>query len=617
MAGILTNPLKLFLARAGVPDKARDQDSVFDRKRSQEIPDLKRIADLPRRRWVEGIGELVDLLSDSFAVEAGSRPCDTSCVCRGAGSMRLLPVQAAALADLHDYRGLLGPIDVGEGKTLLSYLAGSVCEVDRVLLLVPSKLVSKTRKEFALYARHWLQTCEIEILSYELLSRERGLKALLDFAPQMVITDEAQKLKNPRAACTKRVARYMRDNPQTIYADLSGTQLARHLIELHHRMKWALPESLWPLPKRFDHCRELGYALDSKVPLGMRRAPGALMSLCAADEIADVASSSVRDVMLDAARAGFGRRYTETPGVVGAHTAADNLPGLTITGIPIEVPEMADHWHALRVLWETPSGEEIIEPVDVWRHAREMACGFFYYWDPAAPAPWREARSAWAKLVRDTLKYSRTYDTGLQVALAVSKGELGPEAKATHDTWIGLRSTFTPNPVASWVSDATIKFCAAWAAKNSGIIWVEQRAFGARLAKATGLPYYSNQGVDPLTGEFIEACESETCIASIESNKEGRNLQHKFSRNLITSCPTTGGTWQQLLGRTHRRGQDAEEVTVDVLISCKEQKEAFEQALADCSFQKNLQQQTQKLAIADVILDEVVDAALRGGPAWV
>ena len=69
-------------------------------------------------------------------------------------------------------------------------------------------------------------------------------------------------------------------------------------------------------------------------------------------------------------------------------------------------------------------------------------------------------------------------------------------------------------------------------------------------------------------------------VASIDANREGKNLQGHWYRNLVTTPPTTATWWEQLIGRTHRRGQASDEVHVDVLMGCRENYDALLTALA-------------------------------------
>jgi hypothetical protein len=88
-------------------------------------------------------------------------------------------------------------------------------------------------------------------------------------------------------------------------------------------------------------------------------------------------------------------------------------------------------------------------------------------------------------------------------------------------------------------------------------------------------------------------------VASIPANGEGRNLQ-VWDRNLITMVPPGALIWEQLLGRTHRDGQLAEEVTVDVLLGCKEHLDAWYGALSGAQAALDTTGMSQKLLTCQV-----------------
>jgi len=204
----------------------------------------------------------------------------------------------------------------------------------------------------------------------------------------------------------------------------------------------------------------------------------------------------------------------------------------------------------------------------------------------------------------------------MQVARACSIGE---QPKDTYDMWQAVKDTFKPNSTPVWLDDYALQATAAWLdTATGGICWVEHVAFGKRLAEITGRSYYGAQGLDK-NKNYIEDAKGEPIIASIAANSEGRNLQRYYSKNLISSVPPGNAVWEQLIGRTHRDGQVADEVTVDVLIECYEQWAAMQQSLLDARYAQDTLGQVQKLNIADVTLQSsssVEELALTGDPLW-
>jgi SNF2 family DNA or RNA helicase len=62
-------------------------------------------------------------------------------------------------------------------------------------------------------------------------------------------------------------------------------------------------------------------------------------------------------------------------------------------------------------------------------------------------------------------------------------------------------------------------------------------------------------------GEDIPDGPAHHCAMSVKAHGTGKNLQ-QWSNNLLTSFLPNGSTLEQLIGRTHRLGQQADEVFV-------------------------------------------------------
>lgn len=177
--------------------------------------EFQRISSLPRRQWTDP--DLAYLASEL-----------TSLLRTPAGAQTLRPVQALALHDAAINGGLFGPIGVGEGKTLITLLLPLVLELQRPLLLLPAALIEKTKREWLgpdpkAYARHWRIPNTLRMFSYDLLGRVQAADELERYQPDGIICDEVHRLKNRRAAVTRRVARYMHDRPYTKFCGLSGS----------------------------------------------------------------------------------------------------------------------------------------------------------------------------------------------------------------------------------------------------------------------------------------------------------------------------------------------------------------------------------------------------------
>ncbi len=584
----MPDPLDLsniFAAVAEATNGARRNTALGqlrEREGVRHTPELDRILNIPRRQALtpDEEAERIDLLTNHLRTPGGT--------------MRLRPVQAQALFEAHDYQGLFGPIRVSGGKTLISLLAPLILEAQRPMLIVPAALIEKTRTEARKLAQHWKLPTFLHIVSYQSLGRVSGADTLERRNPDLIICDEAHKLKNKRAAVTKRVARFMHDHPDTRFLALTGTISKRSLHDFAHLLAWTM-RLRTPLPRHYNELEAWALAIDERPnaivpPLH----PGAILKLATEE---DTGNATQR------ARTAVRRRINDTPGVVTASGEGCNV-SLRVQGhiVPTDLPTAAA-FDTLRERWETPDGWPLSDGFAIWRHARELALGFFYVWSPRPPSEWLEARKLWSGFCRAVLKNNRrNLDSELQVANAcIDHPEwYGDEA---YKIWIAVRNSFKPRTVAVPFDDSVLNYCRHWIEKHGGLVWCEHIDFANRLSQATGLPYFAGEGLDARTGGSIEDFQGKCAILSIEANREGRNLQ-RFSRNLVVSPPQQGDRWQQLLARTHRDGQEADEVICDVVLSCAEHVDAMRVALSDAQYQEDITGDHQKLLLADVLMPD-------------
>lgn len=431
------------------------------------------------------------------------------------------------------------------------------------------------------------------------------------------VVHNSHKFKNPRAACTKRMHRHLtKENPTAGYVDMSGTVTKRSILEYHHRANWAIPDGLQALPRKYHEVRDWADAIDEKPSQAGRLMPGALLQMCNDEQIVEISKDHSKSTAIRVTREAYGRRLMSAPGVVGTEDQFDGAMSLQIQAVDFEVgPAVVEAFQGLRDEWILPDGRPVDMPAALWSHARSLVQGFYRKFDPAPPEDWMLARREWASMTREVLSRYHDIDSPLGVTRAVEDGRASWAAEALSE-WRAIKDEFVPNSVAEWVDDSCLRWVADWASKNRGIIWVHEVPFGVRLSEQTGIPYYGQEGL--CKGKMIEA-ETDTCIASIGANSEGRNLQYAFSKNLIVSAPPGGAVWEQMLGRTHRDGQEADEVTVDVVLACFEQWDVFRRAMRDAEYIERTTFQSQKLNFADIEIQDEVDIQKRhrgGDPLW-
>lgn len=588
--------------------------SPFGALSVSHTPELARVAALPRRAWGDAdAARLAELMTRELKTRDGT--------------MSLRPVQAVALYEAMQVGGLFGPMRVGAGKTLVTLLLPLVLEAKRPVLLLPAALIEKTWHDRAKLAEHWLLPTNLQLISYELLGLVQSAQKLEYIRPDLIVADEAHFLKNLRAGRTRRVARYLREHPETFFAGVSGTVMKGSVRDFAHVLRWALKDGA-PVPASDDEVAAWADGLDERVnPLGRRR-PDVLLSLGepesgAGAELARLLEDGDRDDLTRARRA-FQRRLLATRGVVASPRSDAVACSLRVSALEYEPSAITrEHVGSMRHgvkdargkyivrPWTTPDGWAFSNPIEFRMYLRQLALGFHGIWDPRPPQAWIDARRDWATFVREALEESDEIDTELQVVNAVDKGDL-PEGAGALRAWRAVKGTFTIQPKDVWHDDAALQACAAWMERERGIVWCEHRFFAKKLAALTGAAYYGADGLDERGASITHVRAGRAIIASVQANATGRNLQ-MFSKNLMTSCPPSAQLVEQLLGRTHRDGQEADEVTADFLLGCREHHDAFQRALDGARAAADTLGHDQKLLLADILMPNIDN---RVGPLW-
>lgn len=545
---------------------------IFKRTEAKSSPDLRRVLALPKREW--SAWEL-ERLRDTYT---------DACKVPGA-TMRLHAIQAQALHEIKETGGLLGPIAVGGGKTLISLLAPLVVQARRPLLILPAFLVSKTERERGTLSKSFRIPRNVQIVSYEFLGRENAEKFLSDTVkPDLIICDEAHRLKNAKAGVTRRISRYLEANKSCKFVCMSGTLIKDGIQDFAQLSAWALGDgSPCPLDENTLLDWESALAPQHKNPL-REVDPGPMLALASEEDIREKGER-------EAVRLGFQRRLLATNGVVASRDGSLGT-ALYVRALEYGVNGATiANFETLRRLWETPDGWALTMAADIARHAYELALGLHYVWDPRPPVEWLEARKQWAKFVRDVISESETLDTEKTVATACERGLL---RDTEFRIWANIRKTFTPKTRAVWHDNAPMEFVEKWAKEGPGIIWVRHTLFAKRLSQLTGLAYYGADGVTE-SGDFIEDASGKQCIiASAKANGTGRNLQ-KWSRNLHTAWQPSALEAEQLIGRTHRFGQDADAIYMDCLVGCAEHLNAMRSCVATATANEQTMGHAQKL----------------------
>lgn len=532
--------------------------AFFVKPGPRNTPEFQRIVNLPQRPAVEIGTAIADVLTDILKTPTGS--------------MVLRPLQALALAEAHDFNGVFVALPVGQGKTIVTYLLPTIMNAKRAVLLVPGALLSKTEHDFKTLSKHWRKHDHYSVVSYEYISTHPEFLRVIQ--PDLIIADEAHKLKNPKAACTKRVLKYWREKGDVRFVPLSGTLASRSFFDYWHLLVMTLKPGHMTLPYDWKEAELWASALDVKPT--KRAALGALRHF-GSD--------------LEKARQGYGTFLKNVPGIIAADTT-DIAASLIISVDKVTDYHINSNYGKLLKKWELPNGEEICTAPEFYRHARELACGFYYLWKTQPPEYWRMARLNYGRFIRKMLLHSREFEAPSQVDREYSTAY---EVK----TWKEIEKDFIPETEPVWFSNSVLNEAVSKVGK-SGLLWYQHKAVGSRLALDYRIPTFGSKGLNILDGSNIYDCESDIVAVSVKALGEGFNLQ-KWNRNVIISAPANGRVWEQMLGRTHRSGQEADEITVSYLSALPFRDEDLRKAIDDAKYIASTTAQQQKLTIADII----------------
>ncbi len=583
-------------------------------------PELLRVMALPRRPIPsQESGEAIELarfLTERLSKVESPYP----------GALR--PIQALALAEAWQQRGLFAPIRVGGGKSLLSFLLPVVLGSVRPLYICPASMIPDISAEFVKYTTDW-QSVNFPIISYEKIASPNSAedldadgnvlkRSLLErLAPTLIVLDESHRCAAAGATTTKRIKAYKLANPDTIIVAMSGSAFKTSIKDASHVMYWCLGDGS-PLPHDFVERESWASYLDAKAGMGPRAEVGALLEFLTAEEKREYLAAGYPDDERTVVRRAIARRLLETPGIIGTQDPPLET-GLTIEATyPLhEDPAVEEAFEAIRRTWALPDGTALPDGLEMNRHCDTLGLGFWNRWEPSPPEDWKDARNTWSKWCRKAIKSNRRgIDSEARMKDAVRKGLYDDEGalkrwEAARDTERERTGALEPPVVAVWVSDETVEAARAWISEHGGLIWTKSIALGERLAKDLSIPYYGAKGLDA-GGRHIKKHPGGPAVASIAANGTGRNLQKFWSANLWLAIPN-----EQNLGRTHRAGQTAAVVSNFIYLGCGEHLKSFYAASTHKSkFAEELQSSPQKLRYAATEMPTTEEVEERGGTRW-
>lgn len=556
----------------------------------------------------------------------------------------LKPVQSEALYWAQATGGLVGAIGVGGGKTLLSFLLPMAVGAKVAVLFVPPHLYRKTLRDFAKLRLYWQLpvagdyrnpgvldlepgTPVLYIVSMGQLSTAANSDLMDRLEPDLVIVDEAHYLRGTKSARSKRFGRYFHQKPKTRACLLSGTITNSSLSDYWHLCKWALKDGS-PLPLTGHTAQVFDAVFGTKTDA--ERAAEALArgkQLPSGSYLADIGQRYVDWAKLDDPGEAFQKRLVSTPGWV-ATSQVDCNAGLTIVERSFPVPQdVAMAIAQCESSWQTPDGEEFQSALELEQALSTLNAGFYNIWVWPNGEPdeeWLEARRHWNKAVRTVLQRNLPH---LDSPLLVERACVREDERVRHlriemdmeqkvplldlwKAWLAVKHRPVPETKAVWISDFAIRAAVdranvIMANGAAPVLWYESPVVGDALAVATGWPRFgagdrdSRALVDLAERTLSGAVKPQPIICSILCHGTGKNLQ-AWRHALVVQTPGRGDTIEQLLGRLHRAGQQADEVVFEWMLHTSWARKCMDKARVEADYQQRTLGQPQRLLLATV-----------------
>lgn len=525
---------------------------------------------------------------------------------RGRGCT-LRPLQREALAEISRVGGGFFPIGVGHGKTLIALLAGPILKCEVAILLVPASLRVQMGEELKKFSFHFKTLEKTHILSYEELSRPDGTDLLnrlcegaKDYSKVVMVCDEAHRLKRLESARTMRVVRFMQEHPQVKFVALSGTMTSKSLRDFSHLSELALRESS-PVPHDRNHLESWSEVVDVDGRPGRYdwervRPLWAWKYGQTKEQFFGLRTETRRSQV----RLAFQERMRKTPGVVCSEEGS--------LGCSLRLEEVRDTvsktiqglFNQVLDLEEDPAGNVITDPLHRHRVLNQLSHGYYYQWDwkdtpEDLREPWLWRRNQWGRHVRGELarRARAGYDSPHLVEARTKEEIREGKSLGIHKAWIEwaeIKEEAKPVPFPVWVDDSPVCHALKLVEEldTPAILWFQGKAVEERIRFLR--PLFEVYGA---SSTFDQETPRNLAL-SIRSHGVGKNLQ-AWAEQVVMSPPSSGSAWEQLLGRTHRAGQEADEVNVKVVQTYEIQIGALASAKTDARYIEETTGNVQKL----------------------
>lgn len=531
---------------------------------------------------------------------------------------RLFPIQVCAINSFIQFGGLFAPIPVGGGKTLITLKIADWAYhngIQRSLLIVPSQVYSQLAQADIPMAR-WNLSISVPFYLLGGKSRERRRRIvsgqregcyvmpysflsttdtnfLLEMIdPGLLICDEVHRIKSRRAARTRRLMKFVQER-KPLMAALSGTITAKSVMDYHHLLVHTLGENS-PLPQPVSMAADWAKILDTD----QQPAPAQLQILAPLRNWAKKHfPTEPFPFTVSGVRAAYRHRLHTAPGVVASKHSSVGT-SLVFHNVPAEKPseQLQELINQVEKEWKTPNGDEIDFAIHKFKWLYELSAGFYNQLTWPSPAKLatkcniseaeaedrlqralehHEAKQEYLIALREYLKNPHPdADTPMLVGLEISKNggrKVGRELAVLWRKMKALEFEGMPerDPAQVRVDDYKIRAMIKWAKeiKGGALIWIYHQEVGKwaveALREAGVEALYAPAGAHGNRVILNSKNASRIIVASIMAHGEGKNLQ-AFQDQYFLQWPRSAKMAEQVLGRTHRQGQQADTLIVEM-----------------------------------------------------
>jgi hypothetical protein len=447
----------------------------------------------------------------------------------------------------------------------------------------------------------------VYVFSYPLLSSKDADEILWRISPDAILCDEAHYIKDRSSARTQRLMRFV-DEKKPRGVGLSGTITSKSVMDYWHLARWILGTRC-PLPLSSSMAAEWAAVLDSTAPSSYEeknaiedQGPAGTGPLT---PLVDWARRVDPSTPFPATRAGFRRAYRlrleACPGVVAS---GENELGISLVfaNEPVADYEKSDNWKQLASLmsqiensWLTPNGDEIEHAIHMYKWLYELSAGFYNQLVWPTPAEYAARKQVSEDEAEDILMRARVHhaagqeyakelrsfltehsrerlDTPMLVALDMARHQDQNVPSNLYMLWSEMRMLdFEGRPdrdshavrICPYKIEHAVKWALSLPKGKGGIVWVHHQEIGRWCYEAL-----VEAGVDAMhcpagqnDGIRDAANAHRIAVASTRGHGTGKNLQH-YEHQHVLQWPRPADMAEQMIGRTHRNGQTADEIVV-------------------------------------------------------